>query len=151
MIHFRFAKQEDVSSIVAMLADDVLGSKREQESQQGEDTYLKAFEEMQAQAHNNYLLALDVNDAILGCLQLTIIPGLSRAGTKRAQIEGVRVLKTARGLGIGKKMMDEAHAIARQQGCGLVQLTTDRSRKDAHRFYEELGYEKSHHGLKLAL
>ncbi len=150
-VRFRFAGRDDVPSIVAMLADDVLGSDREETDRQDEGVYLEAFDEMEAQGNNQYLLAVDQDDNILGCVQIILIPGLSRAGMKRAQIEGVRVAKTARGLGIGSRLMAEVHAIALRQGCGLVQLTTDRSRVNALRFYESLGYENSHHGLKFAL
>ncbi len=150
-VRFRFAGRVDVPSIVAMLADDVLGSDREETDWRDEGAYLKAFDEMEAQDGNQYLLAVDQDDNILGCIQIILIPGLSRAGMKRAQIEGVRVAKTARGLGIGNRLVAEVHAIALRQGCGLVQLTTDRSRVDALRFYESLGYENSHHGLKFAL
>ncbi len=150
-VRFRFAGRDDVPSIVAMLADDVLGSDREETDRRDEGVYLKAFDEMEAQGSNQYLLAVDQDDNILGCVQIILIPGLSRAGMKRAQIEGVRVAKTARGLGIGSRLVAEVHAIALRQGCGLVQLTTDRSRVDALRFYESLGYENCHHGLKFAL
>jgi len=147
---FRYAGREDVSTIVALLADDILGASRESDNDLAADIYYSAFDDMQTQNGNHYLLAVDQNDAILGCIQLTLIPGLSRAGMKRAQIEGVRVAKSARGHGIGGKLMNEAHKIALENGCGLVQLTTDRTRDDALRFYEELGYENSHHGLKLS-
>jgi len=150
-VRFRFAERDDVPSVVALLADDVLGSKREGTDRQDMGVYLKAFDEMEAQGGNRYLLAVDQDDTILGCVQIVLIPGLSRTGMKRAQVEGVRVAKSARSLGIGSRLMAEVHAIALRQGCGLIQLTTDRSRADAHRFYESLGYENSHHGLKLAL
>ena len=148
-ISFRYAQREDVTGVVALLADDILGAAREGKGGNDEDIYLKAFDEMQAQGGNHYLLAVDAQDQILGCIQITLIPGLSRSGMKRAQIEGVRVAKSARGLGLGSSLMQEAHTIARKNDCGLVQLTTDRARDDALRFYESMGYENSHHGLKL--
>ncbi len=147
-IQFRFAERNDISSIVSMLADDSLGAAREAANSVAQGAYSKAFDEMEAQGINKYLLAINTEDKILGCLQITIIPGLSRGGMKRALLEGIRVTKSARGQGIGRKLMDEAHAVARRHDCGLVQLTTDRSRTEALRFYEDLGYENSHHGLK---
>ena len=150
-VRFRFAVRNDVPAIVALLAGDDLGIGREKTNRRDEGVYLKAFEEMEAQGGNQYLLAVDEEDKILGCAQIVLIPGLSRSGMKRAQVDGVRVAQSARGAGLGKLMMAEVHAIALSYGCGLVQLTTDRSRAEAHRFYEQLGYENTHHGLKLAL
>jgi len=150
-VHFRFAKWADVPSIVVLLADDALGAGREATDRQDGRVYEKAFAEMQAQGGNNYLLAMDLDENILGCVQITVIAGLSRSGMKRAQLEGVRVAEAARGQGIGKMLFAKAHGIARAEGCGLVQLTTDHSRTDAVRFYESLGYKKTHHGMKLAL
>ena len=150
-VRFRFAELQDIPFIVALLADDSLGAKREAGDVLDAGIYEKAFAEMEAQGSNKYLLAVDCDDKILGCVQVTLIAGLSRSGMKRAQLEGVRISGTARGQGIGKLLIAEAHAIAADQGCGLVQLTTDHSRVDALRFYESLGYEKSHHGMKLAL
>jgi GNAT superfamily N-acetyltransferase len=150
-VRFRYAGRDDIRSIVAMLADDVLGDKREGTDRQDLSVYLKAFDDMAAQGGNRYLLAEDRDGAILGCVQIVLIPGLSRTGMKRAQVEGVRVAKSARGLGIGGQLMAEVQAIAMREGCGLIQLTTDRSRADAHRFYESIGYVNSHRGLKLAL
>ena len=146
---FRFAELADVAAIVALLADDALGQGREIE--ENPELYLKAFEEMEAQDRNKYLLAVDGDDSILGCVQISVIAGLSRSGMKRAQLEGIRMLDAARGRGIGAKLMAKAHETAADWGCGLVQLTTDRSREDALRFYQQLGYQKSHHGMKLAL
>jgi ribosomal protein S18 acetylase RimI-like enzyme len=150
-ITFRFAGRDDVPAIVALLADDVLGKTREVAGNQELDRYLQAFDDMAAQGGNQYLLAINEPGDIVGCVQITIIPGLSRSGNKRAQLEGVRVAGTARGLNIGTRMIREAHAIAANEGCGLVQLTTDRQRDDALRFYEELGYQNSHNGMKLNL
>jgi len=136
---------------VALLADDAIGATRETNHVTGMDGYLKAFDAMMAQGGNNYLLAVGSSDDLLGCVQITILPGLSRSGTNRAQLEGVRVASTARGEGVGRLLFAEAHRIARREGCGLVQLTTDKARDDAYRFYESLGYVNSHHGMKLVL
>jgi len=148
-VTFRFAKADDVPAIVAMLVDDSLGAGREVSGDL--DMYMNAFQEMESQDNNKYLLAVDPDGTIIGCAQVTAIAGLSRSGMKRAQLEGIRVLDTARGRGIGALLMTRAHDIALEWGCGLVQLTTDRSRADALRFYERLGYTKSHHGMKFAL
>jgi len=150
-VQFRFAEREDIPAIVALLADDELGARRERPSPADEGVYLDTFDLMAAQGFNKYLLAVDGQDVLLGCLQITIISGLSRAGMKRAQLEGVRVATAARGQGIGRQLFTEAHDIAKREGCGLVQLTTDRMRADALRFYEQLGYENTHNGMKLKL
>jgi GNAT superfamily N-acetyltransferase len=89
--------------------------------------------------------------AIVGCLQLTFIPGLARHGMTRAQIEGVRVIRDHRGRGVGEALFRHAIDLARGHGCGLVQLTSDKTRPDAHRFYERLGFVDTHVGMKLAL
>jgi ribosomal protein S18 acetylase RimI-like enzyme len=151
-ITIRPATREDVPAIIALLADDPLG--RTREDTDDPDTYLRAFDEMAAQGGNIALVA-DRDGAgtekIIGCLQLTMIPGLSRHGMKRGQIEGVRVSAACRGLGLGERLIRHAIDIARAEGCGLVQLTSDVSRPDAHRFYERLGFVASHAGFKLAL
>ncbi|KHF39268.1 GNAT family N-acetyltransferase [Halalkalibacter okhensis] len=149
-MQFRKAKKEDLKDIVRMLADDELGSKRERFEEPLPDIYDQSFSEIEKQAGNQILLAIE-GGAVVGCLQLTIIPGLARMGMKRAQIEGVRVDKKVRGKKIGEKLFEEAMAIAKSEGCGLVQLTTDKNRKDAHRFYEKLGFKASHDGMKLSL
>ena len=150
-MQFRFAEREDIPAIVALLADDELGASREKAGPGDEGPYLKAFEQMAAQGFNKYLLAVDEQGARLGCLQITLISGLSRAGMTRAQLEGVRVAKSVRGQGVGQQLFAEAHDIARREGCGLVQLTTDRMRADALQFYETMGYENTHNGMKLKL
>ncbi|RZS86587.1 acetyltransferase (GNAT) family protein [Pigmentiphaga kullae] len=112
------------------------------------DRKLDAWDEMVSQQWN-WILVTVVGDEVIGVLQLTLIPGLSRSGTKRAQIEGVRVKTSARGQSVGKSLMQFALAISREHGCGLVQLTTDKRRPDAKRFYESLGFEATHEGMKL--
>ncbi len=146
-VTIREAEGSDLPAIAALLADDGLGRGRESGDM---DVYRAAFERMQAQAGNVYLLAV-VDGFVAGCLQYTAIHGLSRAGATRAQIEGVRVSAAFRGQGIGEAMMEAAIARARGDGCGLMQLTTDKSRVDAHRFYERLGFAASHEGMKLEL
>jgi len=150
-VNFRFAARDDVAGVVALLADDELGAGREAVDDQAMAGYLAAFDAMQAQGGNKYLLAVGKGGDLLGCVQITLIPGLSRAGMTRAQLEGVRVAASARGQGMGGLLLAEAHAIAAAEGCALVQLTTDRRRDDALRFYEQLGYDNSHNGMKLPL
>ena len=133
--------------IARMLADDGLGRGRESGDL---SVYRDALARMQSQPGNVYLVA-EIDGRVAGCLQYTLIHGLSRAGASRAQIEGVRVDADHRGQRIGEAMMQAAIDRARADGCALVQLTTDRRRGDAHRFYERLGFEASHVGMKLAL
>ncbi|MCT1904441.1 GNAT family N-acetyltransferase [Oceanobacillus sojae] len=147
-MNFRKAYKEDLPMIVRLLADDALGSGRERYEEPLPEEYYQAFDAIEAQAGNQILLAVEGNK-IIGCLQLTIIPGLARKGMKRAQIEGVRIDKNFRGNGIGEAMFKEAITIAKAEKCGLVQLTTDKQREDAHRFYEKLGFSASHEGMKL--
>lgn len=146
----RHATAHDVPAIVRLLADDPLGATREQDTDPLPDAYWTAFAAMEAQAGNAMLVAVR-DDDIVGCLQLTMIAGLSRLGATRAQIEGVRVAAAYRGEGIGEALIQDAIARARAAGCALVQLTTDATRVDAKRFYERLGFEATHLGMKLAL
>lgn len=143
----REAARTDLTGIAALLADDGLGRGREASDPV---VYQQAFDRMQTQPGNVYLVA-EENGELLACLQYTVIHGLSRAGASRAQIEGVRVSSAHRGKGLGEIMMQTAIERARTDGCSLVQLTTDRARADAHRFYERLGFVASHHGMKLDL
>ena len=147
---FRTATRDDLPAIVRMLADDGLGKGREQPVDPLPKAYGEAFDRMAAQPGNDYLLA-EIDGEVAGCLQLTVIHGLSRTGVSRAQIEGVRVAGSYRGKGIGEALFREAIGRAREAGCGLVQLTTDKARPDALRFYEKLGFTASHEGMKLEL
>ncbi len=149
-MEFRKATRSDLPAIVAMLADDELGATRERYEDPLPREYLDAFEAMGRREGNDIILAVD-DGVVVGCLQLTLISGLSRLGMTRAQIEGVRVNRRHRGKGIGEKLVNHAVALARRNGCGLVQLTTDNARPDTHRFYEALGFVPSHVGMKLNL
>ena len=146
----RVAKRDDLAAIVSLLADDALGAKREIVSDPVAQVYVDAFDAMCAQTGNELLVA-DLAGEVIGCLQLTLTAGLSRSGMMRATIEGVRVSSAHRGQRIGEFLMQAAIDRAREVGCGLVQLTTDRTRVDAQRFYERLGFESTHLGMKLAL
>jgi|SRR5690625_1124602 len=150
MIHFREAREEDLPAIVRMLADDELGSNRECYEEPLPDVYSEAFSAITKQVGNQIIVAVE-EVAVIGCLQLTIIPGLARKGMKRAQIEAVRIDSDYRGKRIGEALFNEAISIARSEKCGLIQLTTDKQRGDAYRFYNRLGFVASHEGLKLML
>ena len=146
----RAAIRNDVPAIVRLLADDALGAQRELLEEPVAPVYLHAFDEMAAQPGNGLLVAV-LDDRVIGCLQLTMIAGLSRRGVRRAQIEGVRVSSNYRGERVGEQLLLEAIARARAAGCGLVQLTSDVSRLDARRFYERFGFKATHIGMKLVL
>jgi GNAT superfamily N-acetyltransferase len=144
----RRATASDVAAIVAMIADDQLGATRE--SLDDLTPYLAAFEQIAADP-NQLLMVADRNDEVIGTLQLTIIPGLSRRGSTRGLIEAVRVAAPARGSGLGSTLIRWAVEESRTRGCTLVQLTSDKTRTDAHRFYTNLGFTNSHEGFKLKL
>ena len=144
---FRDARRDDVPAIVALLADDVLGAEREGAV---DEAYLVAFAEIQADSGSRLIVA-EADGKVAGTLQLNFLPGLSRHGMLRAQIEAVRVAATHRGRGLGREMISWAIGQAREHGCGLVQLTSDKRRPDALRFYESLGFTASHEGFKLPL
>jgi GNAT superfamily N-acetyltransferase len=143
----RDARRDEVPAIVALLADDVLGVSREAGP---DDVYWKAFDDIAADPRNRLIVA-HADGQVAGTMQLTLIPGLSRHGVLRAQIEGVRIAAPWRGQGLGRTMIGWAIDEARRSGCGLVQLTSDKRRSDAIRFYEALGFTSTHEGLKLAL
>jgi GNAT superfamily N-acetyltransferase len=150
MVIFRDARRADVPAIVALLADDAIGAERETAADDVDDAYLKAFDQIAADPRNRLIVAEEAGQ-IAGTLQLTLLPGLSRHGMLRAQIEAVRVAAPMRGRGLGRAMIEWAVGQAREQGAGLVQLTSDKRRPGAVRFYESLGFTASHEGLKLSL
>lgn len=147
---FRMAAIEDLKDIVALLADDELGKTRETVSEAIEDKYIRSFKDIEAQAGNQILLAVE-DEKVTGCLQLTFIPTLARGGMKRAQIEGVRIHKSYQKKGVGRALFEEAIRLSKENHCGLVQLTTDKRRSGAHEFYHKLGFEVTHEGMKLFL
>jgi len=148
---FRRAVAPDLATIVELLADDPLGRERETESTGGLDPrYREAFAAIERDP--NQLLAVAEQDGrVVGVLQLSFIPGLTRRGMWRGQIEGVRIAASERREGIGRAFIEWAIGQSRERGCGLVQLTSDKRRPAAHRFYEALGFEATHEGYKLAL
>ena len=147
-LEIRHAETADVPAIVAMLADDPLGVQRE--SPDDLTPYLAALERL-ASDQNQHLVVAVRDDRVVGTLQLAIIPGLSRRGATRSIIEGVRIHADERGSGLGTQLIEWAIDESRRQDCQLVQLTSDKTRTDAHRFYERLGFTASHVGFKLQL
>jgi GNAT superfamily N-acetyltransferase len=146
----REANAKDVASIVALLADDDLGRSRETVTSPVHDSYVCAFEEMQSHPGITELVAAS-ETGVVGCLQLSILPGLARCGSRRALIEAVRVASHCRNRGIGQLLVSAAVDRARAADCAFVWVTSDRRRVDAHRFYARLGFVASHEGMKLTL
>lgn len=149
-ISFRPAQRQDVLTIVGMLADDPFGAQREQFGDPLPSSYYAAFDAIDSDP-NNELAVATLSGTVIGVLQITFIPSLTYQGGWRALIEGVRVSKDFRSQGIGRHMFLWAIERARQRGCHMVQLTTDKNRTQALRFYEELGFVASHHGMKLKI
>jgi len=149
-LKFRQATREDISEIVRMLAEDFLGAARERYETPLPESYVKAFEEIEADK-NNELIVAETNGEIIGTLQITFTSSISFQGGKRATVESVRVDAKYRGQGIGKQLMQWAINRAREENCLLLQLTTNSERSEAHRFYKNLGFTGSHLGMKLYL
>ena len=144
---FRRAVAADIEAIVALLADDRLGAAREKP---GDPAYAAAFAAVEADP-NQLLAVVERDGRVVGCLQISFIPGLSHRGAWRGQIESVRIVASERGGGLGRRVFGWAIEECRARGCRMIQLTTDKSRTDARRFYESLGFVASHEGMKLAL
>ncbi|MEF2553864.1 GNAT family N-acetyltransferase [Aurantimonas sp. A2-1-M11] len=149
-VTFRPAQAGDLPAIIALLADDIFGQKREDASSPLNPNYVRALQEIDADPNQVQVVAT-MNGEVVGTLQLTFIPGLAHGGAWRGQIEGVRIATAHRGSGLGQRMFEWAITQCRTRGCSLVQLTTDKERPDAHRFYERIGFVGSHIGYKLAL
>lgn len=149
-LKFRKAVRSDIPAVVAILSDDELGAGRELSGEADLEAYVRAFEEISTDP-NQFLCVVTEGVEVVGTLQLTFIPGLSHAGARRGQIESVRVSSVHRGKGIGEALFAWAVDRCRERGCSIVQLTTDRRRGDAQRFYERLGFVDSHIGYKLKL
>lgn len=144
----RPATRDDVPAIVAMLADDPLGATRERFADPLPEDYFAAFAAIDRDP-NNELVVAECDGGVVGVLQLTVTPYLTYQGGWRATVEGVRVASEARSAGIGRGLFEWAIARARERGCHLIQLTTDKARPDALRFYQSLGFVASHEGMKL--
>jgi len=148
-VTIRRARRDDVAAIVAMLADDPLGSARERIEDPLPPSYFRAFEALENASGIRLMVAEDEDGAIVGCLQLCILPGLSSQGASRGLIEDVRVAAHCRSRGIGEQLVQWALTEARAGGCKLVELLTHHTRVDAQRFYARLGFQPSHVGMTL--
>ncbi|MGW1103478.1 N-acetyltransferase family protein [Streptomyces sp. NPDC002540] len=144
----RTATRADLPAVLALLADEERVV--DPASVVVDETYEKAFAAIESDPRNEMLVLVE-GDTVVGCLQATYIPGLGKHGEERALIEAVRIRADRRGGGLGRELMKQAVDRARLRGCGLMQLTSNKRRTDAHRFYESLGFARSHEGFKLAL
>jgi len=149
-ILFRSARRADLPSIVRMLADDDLGSQRERYESPLPESYYSAFEQINNDP-NHELIVAERNGEVIGTLHLMFLPSVSFQGGLRAQVESVRVDKRFQSQGIGSEMMKWSVERAKQRGAHVVQLTTHKTREEAHRFYERLGFKGMHLGMKLSL
>jgi GNAT superfamily N-acetyltransferase len=147
-INFREASKSDVPALVQLLADDVLGAKREDTSVPLNKAYLEAFHNIDVDS-NNELIVVESSGELAGMLQLTFIPYLTHTGSWRCLIEGVRISDAYRGKGLGTEFINWAIKRAKERRCNIVQLTSDKQRPDAIRFYEALGFKATHEGFKL--
>lgn len=150
MLTFRMATAQDVDKIVQMLADDELGKTRERYEKPLPESYLQAFEAIDKDPNNELIVAC-LGEEIVGVQQITFTPYLTHQGSWRATIEGVRTASSERGKGLGSKLILRAVDRAKERGCHIVQLTTDKQRPDALRFYERLGFTATHEGVKMKL
>ncbi len=147
---FRSARPDDLESIVALLVEDAIGATRDDASLPLDDGYVEAFDVLDSDP-NQLMAVAELDGTVIGCMQITFIPGLTRKGSWRGQIEGVRIAADLRGQGHGAAFFEWAIEQCRARGCALVQLTTDLRRDGAHRFYNRLGFEATHSGMKLVL
>ncbi len=146
-VSIRRARRDDVPVIISMLADDRLGSARERIEDPLPPSYYRAFETVDRDLNIQLVVAEDGEGVVVGCLQLCVLPGLSSQGASRGLIEDVRVASQRRSRGIGEQLVQWAVGEARAKGCKLVELLTHNSRVDAQRFYERLGFQRSHVGM----
>lgn len=147
-LSFRHACREDLPRLVELLADDALGSTREVSGATIAPTYDEAFNAIDADPHQELVVLELDGSGVVGMLQITYTPYLTYQGGWRATVEGVRIARSERGQGLGRALMEDAMERARRRGCHMLQLTTDRQRPDAVRFYEGLGFANSHDGFK---
>lgn len=149
-LNFRPARLSDLEILVAMLADDPLGATREDTGQPINPRYLESFNQI-SRDPNNQLTVVELDGKTVGMLQLTFIPYLTHTGSWRCLIEGVRIHRDYRSRGLGQCMLQWAIEQAKEKHCKIIQLTSDKSRPDAIRFYQSLGFEATHEGFKLSL
>ena len=147
-LSFREATEEDLDSIVAMLADDALGATRERYENPLPNSYQEAFRAIASDPNNELIVACHGTE-IIGVQQITFTPYITYQGGWRATIEGVRTSASVRGEGVGTKLIQWAIERAKERSCHLIQLTTDKKREDALRFYERLGFQATHEGMKM--
>jgi len=152
VLTFRIATRADVPEILALYADDEVSRARDGAvSESADAAHWAAFEAIDADPGNELIVAVDSDGTLVGTFQLTFTPSLSRGGRERMTIEAVRVRADQRGRGFGRAMMEWALDRGRERGCGIAQLTTDKRRSDAHRFYVSLGFSATHEGMKMSL
>jgi len=147
-IKIKQAQESDLDSIIEMIADDALGAKREQYIQPLPESYKTAFDAIRGNSNAKLIVAKE-KERVIGIAQIDFITYLTYQGGTRAQIEGVRVHKNYRSQGIGKLLFEYLINLAKERGCHMVQLTTNKERTDAFRFYENFGFVNSHDGFKL--
>ncbi|MCK9793115.1 GNAT family N-acetyltransferase [Isoptericola sp. 4D.3] len=146
-VTFRPATRADLPRLVELIADDAVAAAR---TGSFGPAHVAGFEAIEA-SPNDELVVAELGGEVVGVMQLTFVPGISRNGATRLLVEAVRVDARLRGQGLGRALMDHAHSRGRERGCVLAQLTSDKQRPDAHRFYRSLGYAQSHEGFKLPL
>ena len=144
---FRDALPEDIPYIISLLADDPLGAQRER---LGDPAYLTALQAIDADPTTRFIVAED-DGVVVGCMQISILQGLARRGARRAQFESVRIAGSQRRKGLGAALVAEGVRLAREAGCALIELSSDKTRDDAHRFWKRQGFQHSHLGMKLFL
>jgi len=149
-LNFRKATETDISSLVNLLAGDELGESREDISEPLNQKYTNAFDSIESDP-NNELTVIEFNGDLVGMLQLTFIPYLNHTGSWRCLIESVRIAREFRGEGLGSELIKWSINRAREKNCNIVQLTSDKQRPDALKFYESLGFKATHEGFKLKL
>jgi GNAT superfamily N-acetyltransferase len=147
-LSFRKAQETDLKAIIALLLDDVLAQTREQQDEESYHSYQKAFREIEADVRHG-LMVIEYQHQIIGTCHLTLLPSLGFQGTTRLNIEEVRVANAFRGQGIGQWMMKQAMQWGQERGAGIAQLTTNKKRTQAKHFYEQLGFQATHEGMKL--
>ena len=149
-LQHRRAKLDDLKEIVSLLADDKLGRTREQAGDEIAQEYLDAFAKIDSDP-NQYLMVLENDGEVIGTCHLTLMPSLTFSGSTRLQIEAVRVNSSIRGQNLGQQMIEFSINWGKEHGAPIIQLTTNKERPDALRFYEKLGFKASHEGMKLYL
>jgi ribosomal protein S18 acetylase RimI-like enzyme len=149
-LQYRRAKLDDLKEIVLLLADDKLGCTREQADDEVAQSYLDAFAKIDSDP-NQYLMVLENNEKVVGTCHLTLLPSLTFSGSTRLQIEAVRVNSSIRSQNLGQQMIELAIHWGKEHGATIIQLSTNKERPDAIRFYEKLGFKATHEGMKLYL